>query len=485
MISQLSDPSLLRTSSWINSQWQQADSAHSFPVINPATGEEIAQVADCGPGETARAIKAAEESLSVWSQFTAKERSHVLKKWCELIIANQEDLARLMTLEQGKVLTESRGEIVYAASFIEWFAEEARRIYGDIIPASNPSQRSLVLKQPVGVVAAITPWNFPAAMITRKAGAALAAGCSMVIKPAAETPLTALALAELSHRAGIAPGVLNIVPGVDAQAIGSELCSNPKVRKITFTGSTATGKHLLRQSAETVKKVSMELGGNAPVIIFDDADLDKAVAGVLACKYRNSGQTCICANRILVQDSIYQEFMTRFQTEVEKLRTGNGLDADTTSGPLIHQQALDKVHSLVENAVAQGASVITGGAPAVEHGCYQPTILGQINSTMKMFREEIFGPVAAVIRFKTEEEAVGLANSTEYGLASYFYTQDLARVWRVSEALGYGMVGVNETSISSEVIPFGGVKESGIGREGSQYGIDDYLEIKYICLGGI
>ncbi|MCL6270288.1 NAD-dependent succinate-semialdehyde dehydrogenase [Sansalvadorimonas sp. 2012CJ34-2] len=482
---QLKEQSLLQTRAWINSNWIGPGSGQEFSVINPATGKELAQVTDCGRQETHEAVVSAHNALQKWKVLTGKERGSLLRHWYELIMAHQDDLARLMTLEQGKVLAEARGEIAYAASFIEWFSEEAKRIYGDIIPQTRPDHRSLVIKQPIGVVAAITPWNFPAAMITRKAGAALAAGCTIVIKPSEETPLSALALAELSHRAGIPAGVINIVPGLDAQAIGQELCDNPLVKKLTFTGSTAVGKHLLKQSAATVKKVSLELGGNAPIIIFDDADLDKAVAGALACKYRNSGQTCICANRILVQSGIYPAFLQRFRAAVEKLETGDGLDMKTTSGPLINQKAISKVHSLVEDAVQQGASIVTGGNEASFHGCYQPTILTDVNSSMRIAREEIFGPVAPVIQFDSEEDAINLANNTEFGLASYFYTSDLARTWRVSEAIEYGMVGVNETAITSEVIPFGGVKESGIGREGSKYGIDDYLELKYICMGDI
>ena len=485
MSSHLRDQSLLKTQAWINGRWVEAGSGKRFAVINPATGGELQEVEDCGAPETREAIVAAHDALASWKRKTAKERSTVLKRWYELVMENQEDLAQLMTLEQGKILSESRGEIAYAASFLEWFAEEAKRIYGDIMPSSRLDHRSLVIKQPIGVVAAITPWNFPAAMITRKVGAALATGCTIVVKPAAETPLSALALAELSHRAGIPAGVLNIVPGIDAPAIGQELCSNTLVRKLTFTGSTATGKHLLRQSADTVKKVSMELGGNAPIIIFDDADLDKAVAGVLACKFRNSGQTCICANRILVQNKIYPLFIQHFKSVVKKLQTGNGLDSKTTSGPLIHDSAISKVHGLVEDAVDKGARVVTGGKKSASHGCYMPTILSDVNDSMNLIHEEIFGPVAPIISFESEDEAIKMANDTPYGLASYLYTRDYARAWRVSEALEYGMVGVNETAISSEVIPFGGVKESGIGREGSRYGIDDYLEMKYICMGGI
>ncbi|MFL0796938.1 MAG: NAD-dependent succinate-semialdehyde dehydrogenase [Cellvibrionaceae bacterium] len=479
----LKDPTLFKTSAYINGQWIEGE--NTFEVHNPATGDLIAQVANLSVIETSNAITAAETAMQKWKALPPKSRAKKLRNWHQLIMDNREDLAILMTCEQGKVLAESRLEIAYAASFIEWFAEEARRVYGDVIPLPQTDKRGLVIKQPVGVVGAITPWNFPSAMITRKAGPALAVGCSIVIKPASETPLSALALAELAHRAGIPAGVLNVVTG-GATTIGGELTRNPTVKKITFTGSTAVGKLLLKQSADTVKKVSMELGGNAPVIVFDDADLDAAVAGALDSKYRNSGQTCICANRILVQDTIYDAFVEKFKEAVSSFTVGNGLDETSSHGPLITHKAAQNIHAKVQEALDNGAQAIIGGDfhPKGSH-FYQPTVLTQVSPDMRIFNEEIFGPVAPILSFSSEEEAIKLANDTEYGLAAYFYTRDIGRSWRVSEALEYGMVGVNEVGITYDVIPFGGVKESGIGREGSKYGVEDYLETKYICMGQI
>ena len=482
----LSDPSLLKTAAYIDGQWVQDESLGSFAVRNPANGDLLANVADLGGPHTLAAIDAAYRAMTAWRARTGKERGQLLRRWFDLVMANQEDLAVLMTAEQGKVIAESRLEIAYGASFIEWFAEEAKRIYGDVIPGA-PDRRLVVVKQPVGVVGAITPWNFPTAMITRKAGPALAAGCAIVIKPAAETPLSALALAELADRAGIPAGLFNVVTGTDAKAIGAAMTDSPTVRKLTFTGSTPVGKQLLRQSADTVKKVSMELGGNAPILIFDDADLDQAVAGALASKYRNAGQTCVCVNRVLVQDTIYDAFLEKFIAAVASFRLGDGMDENNTLGPLVSSKAANDVHSMVQDAVADGARVALGGGPAQNLGeCfYQPTVLVDVRTDMRVFREEIFGPVAPVFRFRNEAEAIAMANDTEFGLASYVYTRDIGRVWRVSEGIDYGMVGVNEVGISSEVIPFGGMKESGLGREGSKYGIDDYIETKYICMGGL
>ncbi|NVK41806.1 MAG: NAD-dependent succinate-semialdehyde dehydrogenase [Oceanospirillaceae bacterium] len=483
---QLRDSSLLKTRAYINGQWVDADSGATFDVFNPANGEKIAEVASLGADETRRAIEAAEAAMQDWKARAAKERSAVLRRWYDLIMANQEDLAVLMTLEQGKVLGESRGEVAYGASFVEWFAEEAKRVYGDVIPAPQNDRRAIVVKQPVGVVGAITPWNFPNAMITRKAAPALAVGCAIVLKPAAETPLSALALAELAERAGLPAGLFSVVTGKDSRAIGGELTSNPTVRKLTFTGSTPVGKLLMKQSAETVKRTSMELGGNAPVLVFDDADLDVAVAGALAAKYRNSGQTCICANRILVQDSIYDAFVEKFVEKVRGFRLGNGLDENATHGPLITAKAVQGIQALVDDAVEKGATLDAGGRQDDLGECfYQPTVLSGVTPEMRIAREEIFGPVAPIFRFSDEAEAVRMANDTEFGLAAYCFTRDVGRVWRVSEALEYGMVGVNETALGSDVTPFGGMKESGQGREGSKYGLDDYLEIKYICMGGL
>ena len=481
----LKDASLLKTQAYIDGQWVDADDKSTFAVTNPATGEVIAQVANMGAAETKRAIEAAEVAMEQWKALPAKERCGVLEKWNDLLLANQEDLAIILTTEQGKTLAEARGEIAYGASYVKWFAEEGKRIYGDILPSAN-DRRSLVIKQPIGVVAAITPWNFPNGMITRKAAPALAVGCAMVLKPAAETPLSSLALAELAERAGLPKGLLNVVPGLDAPAIGGELTSNKIVKKLTFTGSTPVGKMLMAQCAATGKRTSMELGGNAPVIVFEDADIDLAVQGALAAKYRNSGQTCICANRIMVQESVYDEFVKRFAQHVDQFQIGNGLQDGTTHGPVITEKAIEGIHAKVQNAVAQGATVVTGGNIS-DKGAqfYEPTILTNVDSSMSVFSEEIFGPVAPIFKFKTEEEALSMANDTDFGLAAYFYTENMGRIFRVGEGLEYGMVGVNETAISSEVIPFGGVKESGQGREGSKYGLDDYLEIKYLCIGGL
>lgn len=482
----LKDTSLLKTQSYINGQWVDADSGKTLSVINPASEDVVAQVADLGALETRRAIAAAEQAMSTWKQKTAKERSQLLRKWFDLIILHQDDLAVIMTAEQGKVLAESKGEVGYGASFVEWFAEEAKRVYGDVIPNTTADRRSIVIKQPIGVVAAVTPWNFPNAMITRKAAPALAVGCAIVLKPASETPLSALALAELADRAGIPAGLFNVVVGSNACEIGAELTSNPIVKKFTFTGSTPIGKLLMQQCAQTVKRTSMELGGNAPVLVFADADLDKAVEGAVATKYRNAGQTCICANRIIVQDTIYDEFIEKFTAKVNKFILGHGLGAATTIGPLITAKAAENVHSLVVDAQDKGANVATGGQiDALGGAFYQPTVLSNLSADMRIAKEEIFGPVAAIFKFGTEEEAIAMANDTEFGLASYVFTKDVSRIWRVSEAIDYGMVGVNEVAISSEVIPFGGVKESGQGREGSKYGLDDYLETKYICMGDL
>jgi succinate-semialdehyde dehydrogenase/glutarate-semialdehyde dehydrogenase len=481
----LKDASLLRSACLIDGEWVGADGGGTIKVDNPATGDTVGTVPNMGAAETRRAIERANAALPGWRARTAKERAAILRKWFELIMANQEDLAALMTAEQGKPLTESRGEIAYAASFIEWFAEEAKRVYGDTIPTFTPDRRIVVLKQPIGVCAAITPWNFPAAMITRKAGPALAVGCTMVVKPASQTPLSALALAALAERAGVPKGVFSVVTG-SASAIGGEMTSNPIVRKVTFTGSTEIGKQLMAQSAATVKRTSMELGGNAPFIVFDDADIEAAVKGAMASKYRNAGQTCVCANRILVQDGIYDAFVARLSQAVRELKVGDGFGEGVTTGPLINMAAVEKVEEHIQDATSKGAKVAVGGKRhALGRTFYEPTILIDTTPDMMIFREETFGPVAPVFRFKTEEEAIRLANDTEFGLAAYFYGRDIGRVWRVAEALEYGMVGINEGIISTEVAPFGGVKESGNGREGSKYGIEDYLEVKYLCMGGI
>ncbi|MCO4758302.1 MAG: NAD-dependent succinate-semialdehyde dehydrogenase [Oceanospirillaceae bacterium] len=482
---QLKDSGLLKTQAYIDGQWVAGDNGATFDVHNPATGELLATVASVGAAETKRAIEAAEKAMVAWQALPAKSRSDILERWYNLMLESQEDLAVLMTAEQGKPLFESRGEVGYGASFLKWFAEEGKRVYGDVLP-STADRRSIVIKQPVGVVAAITPWNFPNAMITRKVAPALAVGCAIVLKPAAETPLSALALAELGERAGLPAGLFSVLTSADAPAVGGEMTSNTTVKKVTFTGSTGVGKLLMKQCADTVKRTSMELGGNAPVIIFDDADLDKAIAGALVSKYRNSGQTCICANRILVQDGIYDAFVEKFTAAVNEFRIGNGLDDSTTHGPVITEKAVADIHAKVESAVAEGATVVTGGRVSDKGShFYEPTVLTNVTDEMRLFKEEIFGPVAPIFKFSSEAEAISMANDTEFGLASYIYTNDLGRVWRVSEGVDYGMVGVNETAISSEVIPFGGVKESGQGREGSKYGLDDYLETKYICMGGL
>jgi len=476
------DSDLLRRQCLIEGAWVDADDGGAMEVTDPATGRVIAQVPAMGAAETRRAIEAAERAWPGWRARTAAERGAVLRRWGESMLAHQEDLARLMTAEQGKPLAEARGEIAYAASFLEWFAEEGRRVYGDLIPPHQADKRILVMKQPVGVCAAITPWNFPAAMITRKAGAALAAGCTLVVKPAAQTPLTALALGVLAERAGLPAGVLNLITG-EADPIGRELTGNPGVRKLSFTGSTAVGRLLMRQCADSVKRLSLELGGNAPFIVFDDADLDAAVEGALQSKYRNSGQTCVCANRLLVHDGIYDAFAARLGERVAALVVGPGTDPDVVQGPLIDQRAVTKVEAQIADALSKGARLVTGGRRHALGGTFfEPTVLAGATPAMRVAREETFGPVAPLFRFATEDEAVAMANDTEYGLAAYFYTRDLARAWRVAEALEYGMVGVNTGLISTAVAPFGGVKQSGLGREGSRYGIEEYLELKYVCL---
>jgi succinate-semialdehyde dehydrogenase/glutarate-semialdehyde dehydrogenase len=481
----LQDSTLLRSQACVNGQWVGADDGGIIPVHDPADGSVIAGVPRMGAGETRRAIEAAAAAWGAWRARTAKDRAAILRRWFELMLAHQEDLALIMTSEQGKPLAEARGEIAYAASFIEWFAEEGKRVYGETIPPPQGDRRLLVLKEPVGVCAAITPWNFPAAMVTRKAAPALAAGCTLVLKPAEQTPLSALALAELANRAGVPPGVLNVVTG-RPEAIGAELTSHPRVRKLSFTGSTEVGRLLMRQCADTVKKISLELGGNAPFIVFDDADLDAAAEGALMSKYRNTGQTCVCANRILVQDGVYDAFAAKLRERVLALRVGRGTDAGVTQGPLIDGQALAKVEEHIADAVAKGAKVVAGGRRHALGGTFfEPTLLTEVTPAMKLAREETFGPVAPLFRFRTEAEAIALANDTEYGLAAYFYCRDIGRVWRVAEALEYGIVGINAGVISNEVAPFGGMKQSGIGREGSRHGIQEYLEMKYLCLGGI
>jgi succinate-semialdehyde dehydrogenase / glutarate-semialdehyde dehydrogenase len=479
----LRDPDLLHTRAFVGGKWLDATSGATHQVLNPATREPIGTVPNMGAAEARRAIETAAQAFPPWAAQTAGARAALLRRWYELIMANQEDLATLMTAEQGKPLAESKGEIAYAASFIEWFAEEGKRLYGDLIPGHQVDKRILVLRQPVGVVACITPWNFPAAMITRKVGPALAAGCTVVVKPASQTPYSALALAALAARAGLPAGALNVITG-DAAAIGAEMTANPIVRKVSFTGSTAIGKKLMAQCSSTVKKLSLELGGNAPFIVFDDADLDAAVAGAIASKYRNTGQTCVCANRLLVHAPVYEEFTRKLVHAVGQLRVGDGLKGPTDQGPLIDAKALAKVEEHIADAVAKGARVVTGGKRHALGGTFfQPTVLTDVTGEMQVAREETFGPVAPLFRFATEADAVRMANDTEFGLAAYFYTRDLARSWRVAEALEYGIVGLNTGIISTEVAPFGGVKESGIGREGSRYGILDYTELKYLCVG--
>jgi succinate-semialdehyde dehydrogenase/glutarate-semialdehyde dehydrogenase len=482
---QLQDSRLFREQCFIDGSWVDGDSGRTLPVHNPATAEPLGAIPNMGTGETRRAIAAAAAALPPWAARTAKERAIIMRRWFDLMLANQDDLAMLMTAEQGKPLAEAKGEIAYAASFIEWFAEEGKRLYGDIIPGHQADKRILVLRQPVGVVAAITPWNFPSAMITRKAGPALAAGCTMVCKPATQTPYSALALAELADRAGIPKGVFNVITG-SSTAIGAEMTGNPTVRKVTFTGSTEVGKKLMVQCAGTVKKLSLELGGNAPFIVFDDADLDAAVQGAIASKYRNTGQTCVCANRLLVQAGVYGEFSEKLAAAVGKLRVGDGLKGVTEQGPLIDAKAVAKVEEHIADAVRKGASVALGGKRHALGGTFfEPTILTGVTTEMMIAREETFGPIAPLFKFQTEAEAIAMANDTEFGLAAYVYTRDLARSWRVSEAIEYGIVGLNTGIISTEVAPFGGVKESGTGREGSKYGILDYTELKYICVGGV
>ena len=481
----LKDSSLLRQQCYVNGAWVDAAGGAKLPVTNPATGEQLGTVPAINAAGTEAAVAAAHKAFPAWAAKTAKERAVLLRRWYELIMANQEDLAVLMTAEQGKPLAESRGEIAYAASFVEWFGEEAKRVYGDVIPGHQPDKRILVLRQPVGVVAAITPWNFPAAMITRKVAPALAAGCTAVCKPATQTPYSALALAELAHRAGIPAGVFNVITG-PAREIGGVLTGDARVRKLSFTGSTEIGKMLMAQCAKTMKKVSLELGGNAPFIVFDDADLDAAVAGAIASKYRNTGQTCVCANRLLVQDGVYETFTAKLVAAVQKLRIGDGLAGETEQGPLIDAAALKKVEEHIADATSKGAKVVAGGKRHALGGTFfEPTVLTGVTPAMMVAREETFGPVAPLFRFKTEQEAIAMANDTEFGLAAYLYTRDLARSWRVSEALEYGIVGLNTGIISTEVAPFGGVKESGTGREGSKYGLLDYTEIKYVCVGGV
>ena len=482
----LPDSALFRTQAYLNGKWVNADNRQTYPIYNPADGELIAEVPDMGAAETRRAIEAARDALPGWRERAAGERSAILRRWYELQMASVESLGLILTTEQGKPLAEAKGEIAYGASFVEWFAEEAKRAYGDVIPGHGADKRIVVIKQPIGVVAAITPWNFPNAMITRKVAPALAAGCTVVIKPAEDTPLSALALAELAERAGFPAGVLNIVTTSDPAAVGGEMTANPIVRKLSFTGSTQVGKLLMEQCAGTVKKISLELGGNAPFIVFDDADIDEAVAGAIASKYRNAGQTCVCANRLYAQAGIYDEFVEKLARAVAQQRVGSGLEAGVSIGPLINKAALEKVEYLVEDAVEKGARVVTGGGKHELGGTfYQPTVLADVDENMKLTNEEIFGPVAPVYRFKDEAEAIAAANATQYGLASYFYGRDVGRVWRVAEALEYGMVGINTGMVSTAVAPFGGVKESGIGREGSKYGLEEFMEVKYLCFGGI
>ncbi|MFW7268969.1 NAD-dependent succinate-semialdehyde dehydrogenase [Gluconacetobacter sp. Hr-1-5] len=476
----LKDPTLLRSDCLIDGKWTAAPGRTS-PVTDPATGHVVGLVPDLGAAEAETAIASAARALPAWSARTAKDRGAIMRRWFELVIANADDLAALMTAEQGKPLAEAKGEVIYAASFLEWFAEEAKRTYGETIPAPTADKRLLVIKQPVGVCAAITPWNFPAAMITRKAAPALAAGCTMIVKPAEQTPLTALALAVLAERAGVPAGVLQVITG-DARAIGGVLTGSDVVRKLSFTGSTEVGRILMAQSAPTIKKLSLELGGNAPFIVFDDADLDAAIEGALASKYRNAGQTCVCANRLYIQSGIYDAFAARLAEAVRKMKLGLGTEPGVTVGPLIDEAAVRKVESHVADALAQGATLVTGGKqPALGGNFYEPTILTGVTQKMKVAREETFGPVAPLFRFETEEEVIAMANDTVFGLAAYFYTENVRRVWRVAEALEYGMVGHNTGLISNEVAPFGGIKQSGLGREGSRHGIEEYLEIKYLC----
>jgi succinate-semialdehyde dehydrogenase/glutarate-semialdehyde dehydrogenase len=486
MIMKLNNQGLFQQKAYINGRFLHAKAQKTFPVFNPFNNDKIADVADCGATDTKEAIDNANEAFKSWRQLTGTERSKILRRWFDLQIEHLDDLAKILTLEQGKPINEARGEIRYGASFVEWFAEEAKRVYGDTIPGHQRDKRIMVIKQPVGVVAAITPWNFPNAMITRKVAPALAAGCTVVIKPPKLTPLSSLALAVLAEEAGFPPGVLNIITSSNARAIGGELTGNPVVRKLSFTGSTPVGKNILKQCADTVKKVSMELGGNAPFIVFDDADIDAAVEGAIVSKYRNAGQTCVCTNRIFAQEKVYEEFTQKFTKAVKAQKIGNGLQEDVSIGPLVEESAIRFVEGVVEDAISKGAQVLTGGKrynSEKDTLIYEPTILANVNRDMQVYSEEIFGPVAPVFKFKTEEEVIALANDTPFGLASYFYGRDYARIWRVAEALEYGMVGINTGMISTTVAPFGGIKESGFGREGSKYGMDDYLEIKYLCWG--
>jgi len=481
----LKNPGLLREQAYLDGRWVDADDGATLDVTNPATGDTVARVPRMGAAEARRAIEAANRAWGSWRRRTAKERAAILRRWNDLMLANADDLAAIMTAEQGKPLAEAKGEIGYAASFIEWFAEEGKRVQGDTLASPAADKRIVVLKEPIGVCAAITPWNFPAAMITRKAGPALAAGCPMVLKPASATPLSALALAVLAEEAGVPPGVFSVLTGGSSD-IGGEMTSNPLVRKLTFTGSTETGRALMRQSADTIKKLSLELGGNAPFIVFDDADLDAAVQGAIASKFRNAGQTCVCANRIYVQAGVYDAFAEKLAEAVRRLKVGNGMDEGVEQGPLIDEAAVKKVQEHLQDAVDKGARILTGGKPHALGGTFfEPTVLTGATPQMQLSREETFGPVAPLFRFESDEEAIRLANDTEFGLASYFYSQGLQRVWRVAESLEYGIVGINTGLISNEVGPFGGVKQSGLGREGSRYGIDDYLVIKYLCLGGM
>lgn len=481
----LKDPSLFKQQAYLNGLWCDADSAERIAVTNPATGVTLGYVPNMGAAETHRALAAANAAFDAWRSKLAKERSTILHKWHELMLANADDLAAIMTAEQGKSLSESKGEINYAASFLEWFSEEAKRIYGETMPTPTVGRRIMVTKEPIGVCAAITPWNFPAAMITRKAGPALAAGCPMVLKPASQTPFSALALAELAHRAGVPPGIFSVVTG-NASTIGGEMTSNPIVRKVTFTGSTHIGKLLMRQSSDTLKKLSLELGGNAPFVVFDDADLDAAVDGALASKFRNSGQTCVCANRLYVQDKVHDAFVAKLRVAVQKLQVGDGAKPGTTQGPLIDQNAVERVEEHIADAVAKGARVELGGERhALGFTFFEPTILTGVTQSMRVASEETFGPLAPIFRFQTDDEVIRMANDTEFGLAAYFFSRDIGRIWRVAEQLEYGIVGINTGIISNEVAPFGGIKQSGFGREGSKYGMDDYLTVKYWCLSGM
>ena len=481
----LKDVRLLRQQCYIDGSWADSDNGKSINVTNPADNSLIGTVPAMGADETRRAIEAANRAYPAWRAKTAKERSKILRKWFELMMENQEDLAMIMTAEQGKPMAESRGEIVYGGSFVEWFAEEGKRAYGDVVPQPTNDRRIVVTKEPIGVVGLITPWNFPNAMITRKAGPALAAGCTVVARPATSTPYSALALCELGERAGFPPGVLNILTG-PSREMGGEMTSNPIIRKLSFTGSTEVGKILIEQCASTVKKVSMELGGNAPFIVFNDADMDEAISGAMASKYRNTGQTCVCANRFLVQDGVYDEFAEKLAAESDKMRVGNGLQGETEQGPLIDMAAVEKIEEHIQDAVEKGATIVTGGERHELGGSFfQPTVIANVNTQMKVAREETFGPLAPLFRFHTDDEAVQLANDTEFGLAAYFYSRDIGRIWRVAEQLEYGIVGINAGIISTEVAPFGGMKESGVGREGSHYGLDEFMEVKYLCMGGI